>query len=195
MIFEIFGLPGSGKTTTLTAIAQHSLKHKNFLGIPWHNKVFTTFYCQGCYKLNFDDLKEYDFSDSLIIIDEISLYADNRNFKVFSSEYVHFFKMHRHDSIDLVWASQDMDDADKKIRNVTDTIYLAYPASFGRTCLKKVLHDFSFNHGNYTHKYIVAPRIAWKYIKRKKYYKYFDSYETYKKDRKQPELIRWEDVK
>ena len=58
MIYEIFGLPRSGKTTLMTAEAQNQLNGKSILGISSHKNVFTTFYCKGCYKINFDDLKQ-----------------------------------------------------------------------------------------------------------------------------------------
>ena len=83
MIIGIFGLPRSGKTTTACAIAQKALVHKRFLAELRNDygHVFTSFYCKGCNKLDFEDLKKYSYPNSLIIIDEISLYADNRQFK------------------------------------------------------------------------------------------------------------------
>ena len=126
MIFEIFGLPGTGKTTTLTAIAQNILNGKSFLDIGKHKRVFTSFYCKGCYKLDPNDVSKYDMTDSLILIDEISLYFDNRDFKNFGSDFLYFFKLHRHYNIDLVWCSQGHSDADKKIRDITDTFYGLY---------------------------------------------------------------------
>ena len=44
-------------------------------------------------QINFDEIAYYDYSDSLIIIDEISLHADNRDFKTFSKELLEFFKL------------------------------------------------------------------------------------------------------
>ena len=140
MIYEIFGLPGSGKTTTLTYIAQNALKGRSVLGLGRYERVFTTFYCQGCYKIDFSDLKQYDFSNSLILIDEISLYADNRQFKNFDTDFIYFFKLHRHYHIDLIWCSQSYSDADKKIRDVTDTVFLAERGWFGYTLLKRIYH-------------------------------------------------------
>lgn len=176
MIYEIFGLPGSGKTTTLTYIAQNALKGRSVLGLGKYERVFTTFYCQGCYKIDFNDLKQYDFSNSLILIDEISLYADNRQFKNFDTDFIYFFKLHRHYHIDLIWCSQSYSDADKKIRDVTDTVFLAERGLFGYTLLKRIYHNYSFSGRDIKDTYDIAPRIEWKRIKRSKYYKYFDSY-------------------
>lgn len=191
MIYEIFGLPRSGKTTLMTAEAQNQLNGKSILGINPHKKIFTTFYCKGCYKINFDDLKQYDFRDSLILIDEISLYADNRNFKNFDDGFLYFFKLHGHYKIDLVWSSQSYQDADKKIRDVTDTIFLVEPSILPHTSIvKKIYHNYSFKGRTITDTYDIANRLEWKYINRKKYYKYFDSYET-KKLPEIPELEKW----
>lgn len=120
MIYEIFGLPGSGKTTTLCAIGQSMLMGKRFLDFCPENyeRVLSTFPCRGLQKLNFEDIKMYDISNSLILCDEISLYIDNRNFKNFDSELLYFFKMHRHYNIDFVWCSQNYADAERKKRGV-----------------------------------------------------------------------------
>lgn len=178
MIYEIFGLPRSGKTTTLTYIAQKALKGKSVLGFGKYERVFTTFFCKGCYKIDFNDLKKYDFSNSLILIDEISLYADNRNFKNFDSDILYFFKLHGHYHIDLVWCSQSYSDADKKIRDVTDTVFLLEPFHLPHvSVLKRIYHNYSFAGRNITDTYDIAPFFQWKLIFRKKYYQYFDSYD------------------
>lgn len=180
MIYEIAGLPRSGKTTALTMIAQRSLKGKSTAGIPSHDKVFTTFYCKGCYKLDFDDLKKYDFSDCLILIDEISLFADNRDYRSFDKDMIYFFKLHGHYKIDLVWCSQHFSDADKKIRDVTDTIFLCEPSVIPNvSILKKILHKYNIK--NLSDEYSLCPRSHWIYYRRRKYYKYFDSYEKKEK--------------
>lgn len=178
MIYELFGLPSSGKTTTLTMIAQNALRKKSVLGLGIYDRVFTSFYCEGCLKINFDELKYYDFSNSLIIIDEISLYADNRNFKSFDADLLYFFKLHRHYHIDLIWSSQSYSDADKKIRDVTDTIFLLERSRInGFSVIKKIYHNYSFSNRQINDTYDIAPRVQWKYIYRPKWYKYFNSFE------------------
>ena len=82
-IVGVIGLPGSGKTTLLAKAAYKWLHGKSFLGMPARSKVLTNFDCPGCYKLSFDCLGLYNFQDMNIIIDEIMLLADNRNFKSF----------------------------------------------------------------------------------------------------------------
>ena len=53
LIKGVFGLPRSGKTTYLAKLAYKAQKK----GI----KVYTNFYCKGCYTLDFDSLGVYDY--------------------------------------------------------------------------------------------------------------------------------------
>lgn len=195
MIIGIWGLPGAGKTTTLTAVAQKALNGKRFIRElrSDYEGVFTNFFCENCYKLNFDDLKSCAMPNSLMIVDEISLFADSRNFKTFDPKLMYFFKMHRHYGIDLIWCSQSASDADKKIRDITDTFYLLEPSFFsGFSVLKKVYHNFSFANRQITDTYDVASRLEWKHIRLKKYWKYFDSFE--REERKELKLEVWKHV-
>lgn len=180
MIYEIFGLPRSGKTTTLCAIGQSVLNGKNFLDFRAKNyeRVFSTFFCRGLNKLNFEDLTKYDFSNSLVLIDEISLYCDNRNYKNFDSDLLYFFKMHGHYNIDLVWCSQSYQDADKKVRDVTDTVYYLEQSRIPNfSTIKKIYHNIDFKKGQIIEAYDLAPFYKAKYIYRPKWYDYFNSYE------------------
>lgn len=189
MIYEVFGLPRSGKTTFLTAIAQKALKAERcFLSGKKYDKVFTNFYCKGAYQIDFSALPYFDFSDCLIIIDEISLYADNRDYKKFSSEMLEFFKLHGHQKLDLVWSSQACSDADKKIRDVTDTIYYLSPSAIPHfSTVRKIYHNVDFNNRQVTDCYDLSKGFRLFY--RKKWYKYFDSYS--KDDKPFPQLVRW----
>ena len=175
MIQAIFGLPGMGKTTVLTKIAQKSLSGKRYLGIPPHKIVYTNFECQGCYKLDFKALGVYAFNDALILIDEIMLLADTRDFKTFPPELKRFFALHRHWGIDVVWCSQYWDDCDKKIRVLTDRYYLM-TAMGNWTIIKPIQRFLGVVDGKMLDSFEVAPPISWKFIYRPHYYSYFDSF-------------------
>ena len=114
MIIGVIGLPGSGKTTLLSKAAYNWINGKSFLGIPPGKYVFTNFNCPGCYKLDFDCLGLYNFHDSNMLIDEIMLLADNRNFKTFPEHLKEFFALSRRSRLNILWASQSAD-CDKKI--------------------------------------------------------------------------------
>lgn len=180
MILELHGFPGSGKTTVLTMIAQRALQGKSTLDIPVSRdtSVYTSFYCQGCYKFDPFDCGKYDMSNSLILLDEISLYFDNRQFASFTRTWLEFFKLHRHANINLVYCSQSARDADLKIRTLVEKSYIIDPYPFGFTALKPIIKSHTVVKGEPGEHYELAPPIMWHWCYRPKYYKYFDSYET-----------------
>ena len=193
MIQGVFGLPGMGKTTFLTKCAQMCLQGKVFMGVKPKPIVFTNFECEGCYRLDFEKLGLYNFADCLILIDEIMLFADTRNFKTFPEHLKRFFAKHRHSNIDIIWCSQFWDDCDKKIRVLTQKFYLLERG--------KILKDFSFikpieRHMGASNKkmndeYVLAAPIEWRFVYRPKYYSKFDSFD------REPlpplELVSWSD--
>lgn len=177
MVIELHGFPGSGKTTALTMIAQRSLNGKSTLGLPAYDTVFTSFPCPRCYQLDFAKLGRSDFRNCLIIVDEISLFADNRDYKSFSQDLVYFFKLHRHMNISLVWCSQSATDADKKIRAVTERSYIVEPFTPWFTVLKPIEKRHTIVNGSPDEKFSLAPPAKWVFVYRPKWYKYFDSFE------------------
>lgn len=122
MISGYFGLPGSGKTSFLTMIAQRELKRIK-KGKSKYKKVFTNFECSGCYQLSFNYLGNYHITDALILIDEITLEADSRDFKEFNKKLKYFFIMHRHYHCDVIYFCQQYDGLDKKIRDLTAELW------------------------------------------------------------------------
>jgi len=177
MIYEVFGLPRSGKTTFLTSIAQRAATRRSVAALGRkYDRVYTNFPCDGCYKIDFDSLPYFDYSDSLVIIDEISLYADNRKFKDFNADLLYFFKLHGHYKMDLVWCSQSLNDADKKIRDVTDTIFYLRPLAFSFSSIVQIKHAIDFKDRQVYDCYDVVP-LSFRLFYRKKWYKYFNSYE------------------
>lgn len=115
MIYGIFGLPRSGKTTYLCKIAKKYIKQ----GRP----VYTNFPCHGALQLEFSDLGKYDYSNAVLLIDEISLVCDSRDWKNFTSDLRYFFTNHGHYHIDIFYCSQWFTDTDVKIRRMTEELY------------------------------------------------------------------------
>lgn len=112
----IFGKKGAGKTTLLTKLAIKYGKEGY--------KVFSNVEIFGCYKLNIDDIGFRDFPvNSVLLIDEVSLIWDNRNFKSFKTEVARYFRLQRHYKNIVYLFSQNFD-VDKKIRDLCDDMYL-----------------------------------------------------------------------
>lgn len=190
MIIDLHGFPGAGKTTVLTMIAQRSLQGKSTLGLKPSSTVFTTFPCPGCYEIDPHLLGKYNFNNCLILVDEVSLYFDNRSWKDFSENYLYFFKLHRHFKVDVVVCSQSAKDADAKIRAVTETSYIIDKLPFGFTAIKPILKDHGLKSGEPAEIFELAPPIYWTFCYRPMWYKYFDSFQT--KKLPEPELKLWE---
>lgn len=127
----LMGKKGSGKTTLSARFAiRHQLK-----GLP----VFSDQPLYGCYKLEKNWCGRNDFpDDSLIIFDEGMLDFDNRKFKSFEDDLRNFFVMQRHDRVSVIVLCQDFNLVDKKIRSLTDSIFVCVNYFNVLTIAKKV---------------------------------------------------------
>lgn len=116
-LYFVFGKKGAGKTTMLTMLAYKY----NKAGIP----VYCNTEIPGTYL--FDAKQDIGFSyfppGSVIMIDEVSLIWDNRNFKSFRPEVAKFFRLQRHHKL-TVWLFSQTFDVDKKIRDLTDKMFM-----------------------------------------------------------------------
>lgn len=180
MVTCYFGLPGSGKSTSMAKIAYKALKTKS--GRKRYDRVYCNFTCAGCYTLRRDDLGKYNFENCLILLDEAMNDFDNRATKDFTDELKYFFSNHRHYGCDVIYFTQAYDEVDIKIRRNTEMLYYLKRLPFGfslyRPIYRKIIIDetngeikFGYDIGN-----IFSVRLFW----RPKYYKYFDSYERKK---------------
>jgi len=111
------GLPGSGKSTMASVLA---LKHLKAGYV-----VYSNFPIHGCRKLDLTkDIMHYNLENALILIDEAGIEYDSRDWQKFSKESVEFYKTHRHYKLRVILFTQYWDDVDKKIRNLTNKIYV-----------------------------------------------------------------------
>ena len=122
MITCFFGLPGAGKSSMLTKIARKEIKRIERGKSPYR-MVLSNYYIEGCYEFRFEDLGVYDMDNCLVLLDELTLDADSRDFKNFNKNLKQFFIMHRHYGVDIVYATQQYDGVDKKIRDLTHDLY------------------------------------------------------------------------
>lgn len=118
-LYLLMGKKGVGKSTILQQIAYRYYKRG------WN------IYCnngdtklRAAYQVDASRLWEVDFKPrSVVLIDEVNLLWDNRDFKSFPQELNAFFRVQRHKKLIIYMFSQTAD-VDKKIRDLTDRVYL-----------------------------------------------------------------------
>lgn len=186
MITGIFGLPGAGKSCFLAYLAQKALAgealfvgHRPFWTVPLtefhkYERVYTNFPMRGAYQLNYDHLGTFDFSYSLILIDEIASLAFNRGWKNFGAEKVEFFTQHRHLHSDVIYCSQSYRNMDVTIRELT--AQLMHIKKQGDYTIVTPISKSIKVEPTIEERYTLDARLCSSKIKRKKYYHLFDSY-------------------
>lgn len=199
MVSLFFGLPGCGKTTLLTRFALKGVKkYKNVycnidLNVPGVKRIINS------------DVGRYDLRDSLILIDEATLFAFSRNYKSIEFSLIRYMAQHRHFKVDVFFFSQAWDSLDKVIRTITDRVFFVYKGFLfrGWTYYYRIPYKIMFPDekkgnskiGEIIQGYSKPPFIVRLFkgrIRRKKYYKYFDSFNTYELPQlpnRTPELV------
>ena len=185
MITCFFGLPGCGKSTLLAKIAQKELKRIR-KGKSKYKRVLSNYYIRGCNKLNFREIGVVDMSESLLLIDEISLDADSRDYKEFSKTLKQFFILHRHYGVDIIYATQQYDGVDRKIRELTHNLYYmkkAGPITYATTIFRKITisEDSEIKMGYVFPsliKILTDIKNTMIFCWSPRYYKYFDSFDA-----------------
>lgn len=122
MIRAITGMPGSGKSYFLVAVAHRELKKGR--------KVYSNISIKGTIKINFDDLINYTFPrGSVILIDEAGRNFNSRRWKDLPEEIFDLFTLHRHLGLDMYIAAQNFGYIDSQLRKVVELTYWAknYP--------------------------------------------------------------------
>lgn len=184
-----FGLPGCGKTTLLTQKAIQALKSDRYVKV--YSNVFLS--VPGVIYLDNKCIGKYNLCDCCILIDEATLFADNRDHKNFPKYMTEFFLLHRHYNCDILLFTQQWDGVDKKIRVITDRVYYVYKTKLlGQWFTKHYRvpygiiipdpHDKNSNEklGDIIQGYCkpnIIIRLFAKWTYRPKYYQYFDSWQ------------------
>lgn len=129
MISFYFGLPGCGKTSVLVSRIREfdQLIEK---GRTKARYIFVNFPVQGfkhTIYFDFKDIGKMDFSDCYIVVDEGSVYCDNRSWKAFGSDKIAWFMLHRHYNVpEILIASQSYSGYDSKLRSITENVYYVF---------------------------------------------------------------------
>lgn len=184
-----FGLPGCGKTTLMSYKALEGVKkYKNVYGNVRLKVDGYTYIDNEC-------IGKYLMRDCLILIDEATVFADNRDYKNFSKDKIKYFLEHRHFKCDIILFTQQWDGVDRKIRSITDRVYYVYKGkilghwftTYYRIPYGIIIPDAKKDSGSnklgeIVQGYCKPPflvRLFAPKLFRPLYYKYFDSFETY----------------
>lgn len=115
-LYMAFGKKGAGKSTMMVKLTAKYLRKG------W--TVYSTNEIPGAYKIDPKDIGKYAFEpNSCLLVDEVGMIWDNREYKNFKPEVRDWFKLQRHYQA-CVWLFSQTWDIDIKLRNLTDKLYL-----------------------------------------------------------------------
>lgn len=182
MIKAYFGVPGSGKSTIL--VKEYKKNRKKY------DYVYTiNLQIRGVPMITKEDLEKYKFKNTLILWDEITMDADNREFKSFSKALRDFFILHRHLGCDIIYATQNFENVDKKVRDLTSELWYmqksVIPLFSQFTSAKRIYRTININ--EHTSDLTLGYRFCnfveslfvsnFKLTFRPRFYKYFDTHD------------------
>lgn len=184
----LIGKKGSGKTTTLTKIALSFIKK----GI----RVYSTVAIPGTYTFKPEWLSQGLTipEGSVLLVDEVGMIWDNRQFKTFSSNVRDFFKLQRHAHITCYMFSQTPD-IDKKLRDLCDEMWLCKNIgrvfSVQRLIIKKIgINEDENGNGNLVDSYKFGGLIGGlRFVFIPRYVEFFNSFDLPEKKKPVPELV------
>ncbi|MPM26570.1 hypothetical protein SDC9_73074 [bioreactor metagenome] len=118
-LFLVFGKKGSGKSTYLVKLAKQHIK-KGWAVYTNMEELFMS----GVRHFDIQHLGDFvPEVHSLLLLDEVGMIWDNRDYKVFKPAVRDFFKLQRHYRVKVYMASQTFD-VDKKLRDLCDGMFL-----------------------------------------------------------------------
>lgn len=118
-LYMVFGKKGSGKSAFLV---RQAIKYQKKGYIVYTN--MSDCCLENIRIIDPDSLGEFvPCVDSCLLLDEVGMLYDNRNYKNFKPSVRDFFKLQRHYRVICFLASQTFD-IDKKLRDLTDEMYL-----------------------------------------------------------------------
>lgn len=178
-LYLVFGKKGSGKSTYLVKLAWRYLHKRK----GW--KVYTNMeelFIPGVRHFNIQHLGDFvPEANSLLLLDEVGMIWDNRDYKVFKPQVRDFFKLQRHYRVLVYMASQTFD-VDKKLRDLCDGMFLhsnfARIFTLGKRITRKVVitQSTSEAESRIAEDLVVCPFWDWTLTCIPKYAKHFDSH-------------------
>lgn len=176
-LYLVFGKKGSGKSTYLVKLARQHLKRG------WIVYTNMDELCMpGVRHFNIQHLGDFvPESRSLLLLDEVGMIWDNRDYKVFKPCVRDFFKLQRHYHVKVYMASQTFD-VDKKLRDLCDGMFLhtnfLRVFTLGKRIVRKVVltQSTSEAESRISEDLVMLPFWEWTFTYIPKWAKYFDSH-------------------
>lgn len=139
-LFMVFGKKGSGKSTLMCKLAMKYNK-KGF-------KVYCNTVIPGTYYFDTELVGFAHFPEnSVLLIDEVGMIWDNRDFKSFKKEVRNYFKLQRHYKHIVYLFSQSFD-VDKKLRDLTDNMYMIFNFCNFLSIARRVTKTITISHAD-----------------------------------------------
>lgn len=176
-LYLVFGKKGSGKSTYLVKLARQYMKKG------W--TIYTNMeelFIPGVRHFNVQHLGDFvPEAHSLLLLDEVGMIWDNRDYKLFKPQVRDFFKLQRHYHVLVYMASQTFD-VDKKLRDLCDGMFLhsnfARVFTLGKRITRKVIitEAVGDSESRISENLVMCPFWNWTLTYIPKYAKYFDSH-------------------
>lgn len=176
-LYLVFGKKGSGKSTYLVKLAKQHLKRG------WIVYTNMEELCMpGVRHFNIQHLGDFvPEARSLLLLDEVGMIWDARDYKVFKPCVRDFFKLQRHYHVKVYMASQTFD-VDKKLRDLCDGMFLhtnfARVFTLGKRITRKVVitQSTSEAESRISEDLVMLPFWEWTLTYIPRWAKYFDSH-------------------
>lgn len=190
MVRTYFGLPGSGKTTTIARIAYKTSKAidkgKSKYKIIVGNVALKNI--PHYYQIDFKTIGKIGYPGALILIDEASIAADSRRWDMTSNKFIEYLLMHRHWQNDMFFFTQIWNRVDKTIRDITEECVLLHKGKIFRSWTRETIIRYGImipqvgqdRPGEIIMGYLQPTKIAQIFehrFWRRPYYKFFDTLE------------------
>lgn len=176
-LYLVFGKKGSGKSTYLVKLA------RKYMRKGW--TIYTNMdelFIPGVRHFDIQHLGDFvPESHSVLLLDEVGMIWDNRDYKVFKPQVRDFFKLQRHYQVLVYMASQTFD-VDKKLRDLCDGMFLhtnfARVFTLGKRITRKVVitESTSEAESRISEDLVMLPFWDWTLTFIPRYAKYFDSH-------------------
>lgn len=176
-LYMIFGKKGSGKSSYLAKLAIRYTR-RGYI-------VYTNMDDLDIPGVRYIDPKKLGVfvpvPHSVILLDEVGMLYDNRNYKDFKPEVRDFFKLQRHYQTIVYLASQSFD-VDKKLRDLTDSMILVSNLFGFMSLIRPITKKITLTEASSMGESKIADNLkftfplSWKFLYLPRYSKYFQSF-------------------